>query len=55
MRASKHGKKLVFAFAYTEWSVPSMKMLDSTFINAKVIHELSADYETVAILSLIHI
>ena len=49
MRASKHGKKLVFAFAYTEWSVPSMKMLDSTFINAKVIHELSADYETVAI------
>ncbi len=49
MRASKHGKKLVFAFVYTDWSIPSKRMLDSTFQNPKVIHELSADYETVAV------
>ena len=49
LRASKHSKKLVFAFVYTEWSIPSKRMLDSTFLDPLVIHELTADYETVAI------
>jgi len=48
-RASKHSSKPVFAYIYTEWSIPSMRMLDSTFTDAKVINELSSDYETVAI------
>lgn len=49
MRASKHGDKLVFAFVHTSWSVPSKRMMDSTFMDEKVISELKADYETVAI------
>jgi len=49
MRASKHGEKLVFAFVYTEWSVPSKRMMDSTFLDKSVIHELASDYETVAV------
>jgi len=48
-RASKFSKKLVFAYIYTDWSIPSMRMLDSTFTDNKVISELSSDYENVAI------
>lgn len=48
-RSSKFSKKLVFAYVYTEWSVPSMRMMDSTFTDQKVIDELSSDYENVAI------
>ena len=49
MRASKHGGKLVFAFVHTDWSLPSRRMLDSTFVDPTVVSELSADYENVAI------
>ncbi len=49
MRASKYGDKLVFAFVYTDWSIPSKRMIDSTFTNPTVQYELAADYESVAI------
>lgn len=49
MRACKHGEKLVFAFVHTDWSLPSQRMLDSTFLDPKVIAELTADYENVAV------
>ncbi len=49
MRASKFGGKLVFAFVYTDWSIPSKRMIDSTFTDPLIKHELSADYENVAI------
>jgi len=49
MRASKHGDKLVFAYVYTEWSIPSVRMLDTTFVDSRVVHELVSDYENVAI------
>ena len=48
-RASKLGGKLVFAFVYTDWSVPSLKMMDTTFQDQKVVKELLADYEPVGI------
>jgi len=49
LRAAKHGKKFIFAFVYTEWSIPSKRMMDSTFNDAKIIKELSADYETLEV------
>lgn len=49
LRASKHGSKLVFAYIYTEWSIPSIRMFDTTFVDNKVVHELTSDYENVAI------
>lgn len=49
LRASKHSKKYVFAYVYTEWSIPSIRMLDTTFNDTKVQFELSSDYENVAI------
>jgi len=48
-RASKYSKKYVFAYVYTEWSIPSVRMLDSTFTDKKVRFEMSSDYENVAI------
>ena len=48
-RASKFSQKYVFAYVYTEWSIPSVRMLDSTFTDDKVRFELSADYENVLI------
>lgn len=49
MRTAKHSNKLVFAYIYTDWSVPSMRMLDSTFIDPTVTHTLSRDYESAAV------
>ncbi len=49
LRASKHGQKLIFAFVHTEWSIPSKRMIDSTFIDPMVMKELTADYETVEV------
>ncbi len=48
-RSAKNSNKLVFAYVYTTWSIPSMKMLDSTFIHPDVINAISNDYEAVAI------
>jgi len=48
-RAAKSSNKPVFAYVYTTWSIPSMKMLDSTFIHPDVINAISNDYEAVAI------
>jgi len=48
-RAAKYSEKQVFAYIYTEWSVPSMRMLDSTFVQQSVINALELDYECVAI------
>ena len=49
MRGAKSSKKLVFAYVYTSWSIPSMKMLDSTFIHPTVINTLEEHYEPVAV------
>ncbi len=49
MRDSKYGGKPVFAFVFAEWSIPCQRMMDSTFMDKKVIHELQSDYECVAL------
>ena len=36
--------KFVFAYVYTEWSVPCKKMDETTFKDSTVIHELNQDY-----------
>lgn len=48
-RASKQSGKPVFVFVYSDWSMPAVRMLDSTFVDKKVVNEISSDYEAVAI------
>jgi len=49
LRAAKKTDKFIFAYVYTDWSVPSQRMRESTFQDSMVIKELTSDYVNLAI------
>lgn len=49
LKASKHSGLPVIAFIYTDWSIPSQRMMNSTFQDESIINVIRNDYESVAI------
>jgi len=44
LKSAKKEDKFIFAYIYTDWSVPSQRMMESTFVDSSVVHELTSDY-----------
>jgi len=49
LRSAKKQGKPLFAFVYTDWSVASERMFESTFADSSICHVVSSDYVPVAI------
>ena len=48
-RSAQLSGKYIFVFAYTDWSIPSMRMIDDAFIDTLTVEALRKNYECVSI------
>lgn len=48
-RSARLENKPIFTFVYTDWSMASQKMFETTFMDSTIIHEIESDYIPVSI------
>ncbi len=48
-RTARLENKPIFVFVYTDWSIASQKMFETTFMDSTIVHEIEADYIPVSI------